>query len=252
MPLVTCPDCGKQVSDAAPACVGCGRPMDGISASTTRSALVAAGQEDSWRCPQCGGSEFKKFSLLYDENRSVLNSKTKALGVGYGPGGLGVGVGGATTSGVSMSDLAKRVAPPNRAEMAKNDDSVALGMIVAFVIAFLVYATVSLGWAVIAFVVSAFGAALVLGLRQAPAVETRYKAAFSKWSNSYLCLRCGATVSRTAEGRLQGMPQESPELDSLIRSGRKIQAIKWVVEHKGLSLADAKWAVEEREEEIRI
>jgi hypothetical protein len=26
MPLITCPDCGKQISDAAPACIQCGRP----------------------------------------------------------------------------------------------------------------------------------------------------------------------------------------------------------------------------------
>ncbi len=27
MPLIECPDCGKSISDAAPACIGCGRPM---------------------------------------------------------------------------------------------------------------------------------------------------------------------------------------------------------------------------------
>ena len=27
MALVTCPDCGKSVSDTAPTCVSCGRPM---------------------------------------------------------------------------------------------------------------------------------------------------------------------------------------------------------------------------------
>ena len=27
MGIVSCPDCGKQVSDSAPACPGCGRPM---------------------------------------------------------------------------------------------------------------------------------------------------------------------------------------------------------------------------------
>lgn len=27
MPLIECPDCGKQISDAAPACPSCGRPM---------------------------------------------------------------------------------------------------------------------------------------------------------------------------------------------------------------------------------
>lgn len=28
MPLITCPDCGQSVSDAAPACIHCGRPRD--------------------------------------------------------------------------------------------------------------------------------------------------------------------------------------------------------------------------------
>lgn len=27
MALITCPDCQRQISDAAPACLGCGRPM---------------------------------------------------------------------------------------------------------------------------------------------------------------------------------------------------------------------------------
>lgn len=27
MPLIQCPDCQKQISDAAPTCPGCGRPM---------------------------------------------------------------------------------------------------------------------------------------------------------------------------------------------------------------------------------
>ena len=28
MPLIQCPDCGKGISDAAPACINCGRPMN--------------------------------------------------------------------------------------------------------------------------------------------------------------------------------------------------------------------------------
>lgn len=27
MPLIVCPDCSRQVSDAAPSCLGCGRPF---------------------------------------------------------------------------------------------------------------------------------------------------------------------------------------------------------------------------------
>ncbi len=29
MALITCPDCGKQVSDSAPTCPSCGRPVAG-------------------------------------------------------------------------------------------------------------------------------------------------------------------------------------------------------------------------------
>jgi hypothetical protein len=31
MSLVACPDCGKQISDTAPTCLACGRPMVGLS-----------------------------------------------------------------------------------------------------------------------------------------------------------------------------------------------------------------------------
>ncbi|HEX7122385.1 MAG TPA: zinc-ribbon domain-containing protein [Gemmatimonadaceae bacterium] len=30
MPLIQCPDCGKQISDAAPTCIHCGRPIQQI------------------------------------------------------------------------------------------------------------------------------------------------------------------------------------------------------------------------------
>lgn len=32
MPLITCPDCSSQVSDAAPACPKCGRPIAAVAA----------------------------------------------------------------------------------------------------------------------------------------------------------------------------------------------------------------------------
>jgi len=44
MALVTCPDCEKQISDAAPACPNCGRPMNAPS--------EAGGGNDA--CPRCG------------------------------------------------------------------------------------------------------------------------------------------------------------------------------------------------------
>ena len=45
MALIKCPECGKQVSDKAPACPGCGSPID--------TAI---------RCPKCGSANTKVIS----------------------------------------------------------------------------------------------------------------------------------------------------------------------------------------------
>jgi len=62
MPLVVCPDCGRHVSDEAPACVGCGRPSRRwafLHAQTIRTpevesfvymtTVVASAYVDEWR-----------------------------------------------------------------------------------------------------------------------------------------------------------------------------------------------------------
>lgn len=46
MALVTCPDCGRQVSDAAPSCPGCGRPIGShvvAPAQTAETVLLQDG-----------------------------------------------------------------------------------------------------------------------------------------------------------------------------------------------------------------
>lgn len=40
MPLVPCPDCGRQISDVAPACIGCGRPMTPSKKATQRISIA--------------------------------------------------------------------------------------------------------------------------------------------------------------------------------------------------------------------
>ena len=45
MALIECPDCGKQVSDAAPACIGCGRPLADFA---KEQEAVAAEADDGW------------------------------------------------------------------------------------------------------------------------------------------------------------------------------------------------------------
>lgn len=43
MALIKCPDCGRDVSDSAPACLGCGRPRATEAEATTKDALIGAG-----------------------------------------------------------------------------------------------------------------------------------------------------------------------------------------------------------------
>ena len=39
MPLISCPDCGKQISDTAPSCIGCGKVMS--QSAAVHSGVVA-------------------------------------------------------------------------------------------------------------------------------------------------------------------------------------------------------------------
>lgn len=55
MPLVTCPDCAREISNQAPACVHCGRPMQRASAApeAARARGIAAVSLYGKRCG-CG------------------------------------------------------------------------------------------------------------------------------------------------------------------------------------------------------
>jgi hypothetical protein len=55
MPLVTCPDCGSQISDAAPSCPKCGRPS-ALGRASPPLTPGPPGGEDAPRCPSCGSS----------------------------------------------------------------------------------------------------------------------------------------------------------------------------------------------------
>jgi len=48
MPLIKCPDCGKDISDKAVFCVGCGRPF------TTMYATQLRATTEKRKCKKCG------------------------------------------------------------------------------------------------------------------------------------------------------------------------------------------------------
>jgi DNA-directed RNA polymerase subunit RPC12/RpoP len=54
MPLIDCPDCAKKISDAAPSCIHCGRPMKDHAAAQKLSAALTLAP-----CPKCGSTNVK-------------------------------------------------------------------------------------------------------------------------------------------------------------------------------------------------
>ena len=122
MPLVECPDCRKQVSDAAPACIHCGRPLartDQIAAGgTLKDRPGARGQLSEGHdaparvlyCPQCGSDDVRKLSIVH--SGGLTHVATGTIGGGSANHHLGLGL--AATFGTHTTDLARQAAPPTR------------------------------------------------------------------------------------------------------------------------------------------
>ena len=222
MPLVSCPDCGKAISDAAPLCIGCGRPMN--AAARAQAAAVAHAPTDipeeiprsGYACPKCGG-DMVAFRALH-----------KAAG----------------------ADAPRWAAPPDRANMSPMSPAgCGLAVTGAFITAGLVSFYFGFFWSVVAFFVAlkVFGRAA--RIRERPLIDARFAEAHARWERRHVCTGCGAHVIRGEDGSLE-VEDADAEMDALIRSGQKIQAIKLMRDRTGLGLKEAKDAVEAREKEL--
>ena len=117
MGLIKCQDCGREISDQAASCIGCGRPM--AVPATPAPPLVAVQPSEPKpeptgnACTQCGSSETQRVSLAYE----LGTSSGWQAGVGVGA-SRGTGIIGGLTGGVgaSSTELAKRLAPPSEPE----------------------------------------------------------------------------------------------------------------------------------------
>lgn len=87
MPLVPCPDCGNRISDAAPACIHCGRPSSAgfgavpqaapaVSAVPVGTATPPAEAQDAreLRCPVCRSAEVRRLAVIHSEGLSTASS----------------------------------------------------------------------------------------------------------------------------------------------------------------------------------
>jgi hypothetical protein len=209
MGLVTCPDCANRVSDAAAACIHCGRPIATLPAparplyappsSTLQRAddyHRSARAEAELACPSCGSPSVKRLSLVHREGISSSTSATGGLGFAGGH----VGVVHAATKGSSQTLLSRQFAPPT----PKSVLWPAIGMIIFGISVFGGVVTFfgSLGTVErdqdarlgAGMMLLIYGPLLLLSIR-AYRNRTRHNEQQPKlmrqWENSFLCGRCG-------------------------------------------------------------
>jgi DNA-directed RNA polymerase subunit RPC12/RpoP len=115
MPLVTCADCGKQISDAAPACIHCGRLMGGTSRPPPEATPQPESQRDNtaFRCPKCGSEDVRRLSVVHASGLSTTQRSSSVVGLGVSDDGeLGLAGGVVSGGGTQETALARAAAPP--------------------------------------------------------------------------------------------------------------------------------------------
>lgn len=155
-----------------------------------------------------------------------------------------------------MTDLARRVSPPDKQAMTQGSSggAAAVLMILGVGAAYGMYQFMGFAWAAGAFAAVTFGGAIVVGLMNGPEDDARFKSASRRWSRSYLCLRCGEAVLAGEQGELQvrDRNQTYPEVDLLLRQGQRMQALRAMVDATGLGLAEAGKRLDARARELNV
>jgi hypothetical protein len=182
MALIQCPDCKREVSDAATACPHCGRPIADERRSFYTSAPARSAQlkptlaspavqplraEDavSWKCPQCGVvGAFRAFAEVHERG---------------------------APEGSAVADLSERVAPPvalrpGRASATALVIGSVIGLLVGMTVFAYVHSVVVAGLAGLAIVAAA------VAISRRPRVDgTPDPAAMEAWRRKFICTSCG-------------------------------------------------------------
>jgi hypothetical protein len=175
-----CPFCAEPILAAAKKCKHCGEFLESSPAQ----------QKDlSMACPRCQSEDWKLASLVYNEGRSSIETKSNGAGIGISGGGIGAGIGGATTSGTQQTVLSKLAAPP--------DDFVAVVFLMGGIVFGFLWIICFLDWIIFndnlvivlwCFFLLAIGC-IVGAFKRMDSPKCHI--AMEKWSKKRLCQRCG-------------------------------------------------------------
>jgi hypothetical protein len=148
------------------------------------------------RCPNCGSTDLKKVSLVYEEGSSLIKAKSRLRGLSFGDDGPTVFVGTAETKGIAQTQLSKRLRPPKKWSYLKLSGWFGLGLLVSLIVyVHRVVASKSVvdsvrGEFFFALLGGAFFVFVIAFWRHN---HFSYPRAYETWDRSFVCLRCGST-----------------------------------------------------------
>lgn len=138
------------------------------------------------RCTKCESDNTQRLEVVYMNGTSVINTKSRSLGVGMSD-GLGLGAIATKTKGTSQTVLSEQAAPPHK-------KSYKWPGICVFLAAFFMAGSTVLGWLMIA------GGGWFI--YQAYQHNTNvWPELYKRWQASWLCHKCGC-IYQIVEGAL--------------------------------------------------
>lgn len=117
MALISCPECGKEISDKAVACPHCGNPMNPQSQQIQQ--IVQPQQEEYLCCPKCGSRE------LHAEHKGFSGGKALAGALITGGIGLLAGTIGSRDTQITCLKCGKKF-KAGEARVVRNHNNVSL------------------------------------------------------------------------------------------------------------------------------
>jgi hypothetical protein len=169
-------------------------PSAGILYRGNQAALAMRRGMDL-RCKQCGGTDLKKVSLVYQEGLFKSKNRGGLLGLVFGAGGPGLMLGGTTAKGTHQSELSSLLKPPEKWSYLRSISRfgvAAFGGFIAYVL-FVVVSTPqvsSLPIKLLVFLAPIAFCVLTYSIWRHNSVV--YPAHFARWDRSFICQRCGA------------------------------------------------------------
>lgn len=135
-----------------------------------------------YSCSVCGSEDIKSFPVIYEMGTSYSSSKTKGIGI---TSSLSVGVGGASTSGVSMTKMAHKCAPPSQMGYGA---SIFWCFFISFVA---MYITDTPPLFLVVFAISGY---ILIYNGVYKYNEEEWPKKMKRWRNTYMCLKCGSVL----------------------------------------------------------